>query len=211
MVRRPTRTKRCHIGRDTPNANSEGAWRFLRPYVEQAQATVFSRSQYAPAWVNPDRLWVIPPSLDPFSAKNRTLDTGDVEAALGQAGLVQLPTDRGSLAFVRRDGTPGTVRPHTGLVNGSPPLPRDARIVLQVSRWDRLKDMAGVLMGVAGHLDDLPRDVHLLLAGPDVAGVADDPEGAEVLEECRGLWGALPARARRRPRAPGGSATTAAR
>ncbi|HEU5485227.1 MAG TPA: hypothetical protein VFU98_09990, partial [Microlunatus sp.] len=47
---------RCHIGRDTPNENSEVAWQFLRPYVEQAQATVFSRSQYAPAWLNRDSL-----------------------------------------------------------------------------------------------------------------------------------------------------------
>ena len=31
-----------------------------------------------------------------------------------------------------------------------------------------------------------------MLAGPDVAGVSDDPEGAEVLRECRGLWEALP-------------------
>lgn len=189
---------RCHIGRDTPNANSEAAWQFLRPYVEQAQATVFSRSEYAPAWLNRASLWIIPPSLDPFSAKNRTLDTGDVEASLGRAGLVQLPTDRGSLAFVRRDGTPGTVRPHTGLVNGSPPLPRDARIVLQVSRWDRLKDMAGVLTGFANHLARFPDDVHLMLVGPDVTGVSDDPEGAEVLAECMDIWRAQPAEAQHR-------------
>jgi trehalose synthase len=189
---------RCHIGRDTPNANSEAAWQFLRPYVEQAQATVFSRSEYAPAWLNRDSLWIIPPSLDPFSAKNRTLDAGDVAASLGQAGLVQLPIDRGSLAFVRRDGTPGAVRRHTGLVNGSPPLPRDARIVLQVSRWDRLKDMAGVLTGFANHLARFPDDVHLMLVGPDVTGVSDDPEGAEVLAECMDIWRAQPAGAQHR-------------
>jgi trehalose synthase len=90
------------------------------------------------------------------------------------------------------------VRPHTGLVNGSPPLPRDARIVLQVSRWDRLKDMAGVLTGFADHLARFPDDVHLMLAGPDVTGVSDDPEGAEVLEECMDIWRALPAQAQRR-------------
>jgi trehalose synthase len=189
---------RCHIGRDTPNANSEAAWDFLRPYVEQAEAVVFSRREYAPAWVSPDRLWVIPPSLDPFSAKNRALDTADVEASLAQAGLVGAPTARGSLAFVRRDGTPGTVRRHTDLVNHSGPLPRDARIVLQVSRWDRLKDMAGVLTGFATHLPRFADDVHLMLVGPDVTGVSDDPEGAEVLEECTDIWRAQPAEAQRR-------------
>src|SRR4029077_14349571 len=33
---------------------------------------------------------------------------------------------------------------------------------------------------------------HLLLAGPDVAGVTDDPEGQEVLAECTALWESLP-------------------
>jgi trehalose synthase len=37
-----------------------------------------------------------------------------------------------------------------------------------------------------------------MLVGPDVKGVSDDPEGAEVLEECRGLWEALPADRRSR-------------
>ena len=32
------------------------------------------------------------------------------------------------------------------------------------------------------------RAAHLLLAGPVVTGVADDPEGAEVLEECDAVW-----------------------
>ena len=58
--------------------------------------------------------------------------------------------------------------------------------MLQVSRWDHLKDMAGVLTGFAGHLGDLPRDRPPAARGPDVAGVSDDPEGAEVLQECRG-------------------------
>ena len=34
----------------------------------------------------------------------------------------------------------------------------------------------------------LPEDAHLMLVGPDVSGVSDDPEGAEVLVECRDQW-----------------------
>jgi trehalose synthase len=90
------------------------------------------------------------------------------------------------------------VRRHTGLVNGHGPLPPNARIVLQVSRWDRLKDMAGVLTGFADHLARFPDDVHLMLLGPDVTGVGDDPEGAEVLEECTDIWRAQPPQARHR-------------
>jgi trehalose synthase len=38
-----------------------------------------------------------------------------------------------------------------------------------------------------------PQDrTHLMLAGPSVSGVTDDPEGAAVLEECREQWRALP-------------------
>ncbi len=72
----------------------------------------------------------------------------------------------------------------------------DAKLVTQVSRWDRLKDPAGVLRGFCEHVDD--RDAHLMLAGPSVGAVADDPEGAEVLGEVRAQWGALEPDVRRR-------------
>jgi trehalose synthase len=71
-------------------------------------------------------------------------------------------------------------------------------VVLQVSRWDRLKDMQGVLTGFARQLDQMPETAHLMLVGPDVSGVADDPEGAEVFEECMAAWRVLPAPARNR-------------
>ena len=189
---------RCHVGKDDPDELTDRGWGFLRPHLESAEAFVFSRPQYAPAWVPRDRLSIIPPSLDPFSAKNADLSPADVDAALNQAGLVDTVLDHGSLEFTRRDGTSGRVRPHTGLVVDGSPVERGARIVLQVSRWDRLKDMAGVLRGFADHLEDLPADAHLVLAGPEVAGVGDDPEGAQVLDECRALWRALPVAAQQR-------------
>jgi trehalose synthase len=161
---------RCHVGLDEHNAWTREAWGFLHELVEPAQACIFSRESFAPDWV--DRRWlrVIPPSLDPFSPKNTDLDDGEVERLVHREGLV---------------------------VEGAP-LPRDGRVVLQVSRWDRLKDMAGVLDAFAEHLDELPPDVHLVLAGPETTGVADDPEAAEVLAECRTRWRALPARVRDR-------------
>src|SRR4029079_19598132 len=39
---------------------------------------------------------------------------------------------------------------------------------------------------------------HLVLAGPDVTAVSDDPEGAEVLAEVDAGWRAQPRRTRRR-------------
>ncbi|MGZ4435990.1 MAG: glycosyltransferase [Nocardioidaceae bacterium] len=189
---------RCHVGLDSANVHTDLGWEFLRPYVEHAEAVVFSRKTYAPAWVDPARLREIPPSLDPFSTKNHELTPDDVRATLRRAGLVRLPRDGGRLAFVRRDGSAGTVRRHTGLVPEGGPLPPRARMVLQVSRWDRLKDMTGVMAGFAAAIPKLPGDVHLMLVGPEVDGVGDDPEGAGVLAECRALWHAQPAAVRAR-------------
>ena len=183
---------RCHVGRDERNELTEAGWSFLREFVGGAEAFVFSRSEFTPSWVPDDRLFVIPPSLDPFSAKNAPLDDVEVAATLVMTGLVDAGGKRPSaVSFAHRDGSRGTLRAHSGLLLDGSPLPAYARIVLQVSRWDRLKDMAGVLSGFAEHVESLPDDVHLLLAGPDVDGVGDDPEGAQVLDECRALWRSL--------------------
>jgi trehalose synthase len=189
---------RCHIGRDTPTELTEVGWNFLEPYVSQADATIFSREAYGPRWLDRRRSRIIPPSLDPFSTKNVKLPLADVDATLRYAGLVARPGEQGSLAFGRRDGSSGTVRAHGNLVVAGDTVPGDVRVVVQISRWDRLKDMAGVLTAFATSLSRLPSDIHLMLVGPDVLGVSDDPEGAEVLFECVDLWKTLPIQARQR-------------
>ena len=45
---------------------------------------------------------------------------------------------------------------------------------------------------------DGPPDAHLMLVGPDVSGVTDDPEGSEVLADCRALWKTVPESIRNR-------------
>jgi trehalose synthase len=51
--------------------------------------------------------------------------------------------------------------------------------------------MQGVMKGFAeGVVGRVP--ANLALVGPSVAGVADDPEGAEVLQECTDAWHRLP-------------------
>jgi trehalose synthase len=190
---------RCHIGRETGDEHTDLGWGFLRPDVEAAQATVWSRRQYPPPWVDQRTAWVIPPSVDPFTAKNVDLSARDVRAILLRSGILVNGGSRPPAGFPRRDGSAGEVRPHEGLLADGAPPPASARLVVQVSRWDRLKDMVGVLEGFAraerAGLDD---DVHLVLAGPAVAGVSDDPEGAEVLAECQAAWEELPEDLRRR-------------
>ncbi len=183
---------RCHIGRDTTNDLTDIGWAFLRPHIERADAFVFSRREYVPDWVDQQRLVVIPPSIDPFSAKNRDLDPETVSAVLATVGLVSDANPGGPVSFERRDGTVGTVRRHVGVIADGPPPPAAARLVVQVSRWDRLKDMGGVLTAFVTVVKNGPDDAHLVLAGPDVSGVADDPEGAAIFAECREQWSDLP-------------------
>jgi trehalose synthase len=78
-------------------------------------------------------------------------------------------------------------------------------IVTQVSRWDRLKGFLPLLRAfaslkqstytTAGSTDPLQRRrldiVRLVLAGPDPAGVSDDPEATDVLDELRAAYAAL--------------------
>jgi len=67
----------------------------------------------------------------------------------------------------------------------------DDPVVVQVSRWDRLKDMIGVMRGFAEHLAP-KRPEWLILAGSSVEGVTDDPEGAIVYSETLARWQSLP-------------------
>ena len=193
---------RCHVGRDRPNDVTDAGWEFLRPYVRHAQGLVFSRRAYAPQWVDGELLAVIPPSIDPLALKNMALAPEQVTAILARAGLVADGRREGRVDFLRRDGTPGTVRSHRssgGLLLGTDPPPPTVPLVVQVSRWDRLKDMAGVMEGFVRAVDeDDLNGAHLMLAGPEVSGVADDPEGAEVLGDCREEWRHLPAEVRGR-------------
>lgn len=177
---------RCHIGIDDPNARARGAWEFLRPYVEPANAYVFSRDAFVWDWLDPERLWIVPPSIDAFSPKNQDLDPRQVAAILGTIGLGPPATD--APTFARLDGSPERVD-RDARFDQDTLLPEDVPVVAQVSRWDSLKDPAGVLTGFAGHMRH--PETHLVLAGPEVSAVSDDPEGAKVLAEVRALRASL--------------------
>jgi trehalose synthase len=179
---------RCHVGLDHPNARARAAWEFLRPYVEQADAYVFSRRAFAWKGLEQEKLWLVAPSIDAFSAKNQEMEPAAVRAILAKIGLA----DDGGRApvFDRQDGSKGRVD-RAGDLDQHGPVPDDAPLVTQVSRWDRLKDPSGVLRSFAEH--GRHPSAHLLLAGPSVAEVADDPEGADVLSEVRAQRAALPA------------------
>jgi trehalose synthase len=185
---------RCHIGVDEPGELARGAWDFMRRYIADADADVFSRERFAWEGLDEERIWIIPPSIDPFSPKNRDLDPEAVRAILAAAGIQRADHARDAL-FQRFDGSQARVGRRADLVQDDP-VPEDAPLVSQVSRWDRLKDPVGVLRSFAEYVE--ADGAHLLLAGPSVAGVPDDPEGAAVLSEVRARREELPAEKRAR-------------
>jgi hypothetical protein len=132
---------RCHVGIDSPSALARRAWSFLRPYVEPADACVFSREAFIWEGLDRARIELIAPVIDAFSAKNQELDDHAVSAILHVAGLNDNGGVRGDPTFLRLDDSPGAVHRPAKLVEERA-LRADDPMVLQVSRWDRLKDPA---------------------------------------------------------------------
>jgi trehalose synthase len=186
---------RCHIGHDCHDAETDAGWAFLHAYLKDVPYAVFSRSAYAPSWLEPTRTVVLAPTIDPFSAKNQPMAEGTVRAILCQVGLIDGSgaPDKSECVFVRDDGSPGRVDREAEVIRMGRPPAWDAPLVVQVSRWDPIKDPIGVLHGFARN----PFGSELVLAGPDVKAVEDDPEDARVFGELENAWRALPYSIRR--------------
>jgi trehalose synthase len=180
---------RCHVGADLTNHWTEEAWAFLRPYLDRCRELVFSRSSFAPDWIREEERAVVAPSIDPFSPKNRRMST---------RGVLERITRLGLLAGTDDARPPGSAGRRAGRVRtAAPELSASTPLVVQISRWDRLKDMGGVLEAFATSVA-LRNEAHLALVGPEVDGVADDPESAEILAECMAAWEGLPPTVRKR-------------
>jgi trehalose synthase len=191
---------RCHIGHEEPNEHAEAAWRFLLPYIEPGHAFVFSRPEYVPPELPEKRTAIIRPSIDAFSAKNQELGEDTIRTILVHTGLIEGPLpDQPSYRFQRADGSPDRVVRQADIVRSGRATPWDVPLVVQISRWDPLKDMKGAMCGFAQLVDgNTPAGAELLLAGPNGNAVADDPEGPAVFGEVLNAWYQLPAEARAR-------------
>jgi trehalose synthase len=188
---------RCHVGIDTADAVTRSAWAFLRDYVRQADAYVFSRRQYVWDELEPDKTVLIAPSIDAFSPKNQDLSAGQVAGILAAAGLQEDGAGPGvDPWFIRMDTSPGRVERRAEADEVRRLRPDDV-MVLQVSRWDRLKDPVGVIHGFVKHVVPCSA-AHLVYAGPAVEAIADDPEGKAVLDDAREYFAALPGWAQER-------------
>ena len=188
---------RCHVGRDTPNEATEIGWSFVRQYLDPVDAFVFTRADFAPDWIDRDRLHVITPSIDPFCTKNAELSPAEARSILQFVGLLGGDGRADLATFRRRDGSPGRVDRRVDILQTGPPPDPATPLVVQLSRWDRIKDMEGVLRAFAEYVDR-SHGAHLMLVGPEVHGVSDDPEGGDVLDECITAWRELPRSSRTR-------------
>jgi len=186
---------RCHVGLDHANDHARQAWDFLRGYVLDAHEFVFSRAGFAWEGLPRDRIAVIRPSIDAFSPKNAEQTRAQSLAILATAGILDHDATEYPM-FTRSDGTPGRVGRRAEILEEEQVDP-EAPVVMQVSRWDQLKDPLGVLGAFAEHVAKQTKS-HLMLVGPSTAAVADDPEGAGVLDAVRAAWHELPSAVRRR-------------
>ncbi len=182
---------RCHVGVDHDNLYTDEAWEFLRPFLYgNVGEYVFTRPSYAPEWVAPDLLRIIKPSIDPLAPKNEELSEAEIVGALSGAGIIEGPGFDG-VTFARSDDTRSPFTMQAEIVRSGQAPAADVPLIVQVSRWDPLKDMAGVMEGFAEYVAPLT-DAHLMLVGPSTAQVADDPEGQAVLDAIIAAWEILP-------------------
>ncbi|MGH2967133.1 MAG: glycosyltransferase, partial [Solirubrobacterales bacterium] len=136
---------------------------------------------------------VIAPCIDPCGTKNRELDDARARAILCRAGLAEHAVGHvAAPVFHRRDGSEGRVGRRCSVRRTGHPGPGGVDpLVVHATRWDRLKDPIGVMESFAGPVLDRV-EARLILAGPPVRAVADDPEAAEVYREVEREWERLP-------------------
>jgi len=78
---------RCHI--DTANPNPQ-AWAMISDYLSLYDALVFTKLEYARKKSH-DRIYQIPPSIDPFSVKNKIIPEAQAREIVGKFVPLDLP------------------------------------------------------------------------------------------------------------------------
>ena len=187
---------RCHIGVDRQTDVTRAAWDFLRPYLAAAHGYVFTRRQYVPSWIPGALTQIIPPSINPLSAKNQQLDPGTVQAILATIGVLDGGPPPAPGRFTRQDGTSADVT-LAAMVTGEGRPGRPTRSSCR-SRAGTGSRTWPVSCSASPSMWQARGDGYLMLVGPDVSKVSDDPEGGLVFAECLAQWQGLPAATRAR-------------
>ncbi|MDJ0362538.1 glycosyltransferase [Rhodococcus sp. H29-C3] len=176
---------RAHNGADRANEHSVRSWEFLRRYIGSAAGLIATTDEFRPPSLDAVPYRSIAPFIDPTAPKNRALTESDVLTRLEHWGIIE------------GNARPARIPPGYELYREGPPPTARTPMIAQISRWDRVKDMAGVIDSFERSIAPYT-DAHLTLAGPEVTGVADDPEAADYLAHCVSRWRQLPREIRRR-------------
>ena len=148
---------RCHIDASRP---FRPVWKFLRSWVQQYDASVFSLAAFTRSLDHPQ--FLIPPSIDPLSDKNRELSVDEVDRR-----VAALSVDRSRPLIVQVSRFDRFKNP-VGLVRAFRRVrKRDScRLVLAGGGADDDPEGAEVLREVLAEVDGDP-DVDVLALAPD--------------------------------------------
>ncbi len=147
---------RCHIDVSQPNKH---VWEFLEPFVAQYDAAIFS----APAFSHqlPIRQFLISPSIDPLSNKNRELPQQTIDSVLAKYAI---PTDKPIITQVSRFDY---LKDPVGVIQAFEMVRKtiDCRLVLAGGTATDDPESDKVLAEVRDRAGDNP-DIHVLLVPP---------------------------------------------
>jgi trehalose synthase len=87
---------RCHIDTSEPNPQT---WGFLRPFLRDYDAAIFTMQQFAPPDMPVGKIVIIPPAIDPASPKNLTLPPDTARRVIEWLGV---RTDRPLVTQISR-------------------------------------------------------------------------------------------------------------
>jgi trehalose synthase len=148
---------RCHIDASRPQLP---VWRMLREVVKQYDASVFSMDRFAQNLPHPQ--YLIHPSIDPLSEKNRELTPAEIQAVLDRLGI---PRDKPIILQVSRFDT---FKDPLGVIQAFRLVQRHTPCRLILAGGEATDDPEGaevyarVVEAAAGD-----HDIHLLMLPPD--------------------------------------------
>jgi len=75
---------RCHIDTTAPNQN---VWNFIKRLLEKYQYFVFSLKDFVSSEISSKRVFIIPPAINPLTAKNKPISLSTAKYILNEIGV----------------------------------------------------------------------------------------------------------------------------
>jgi len=150
---------RCHIDMSHPNPQ---VWRFLKPFVEQYDAAIFSSPLFSPELnIAQYRFY---PAIDPLADKNRDLDAVYIDRVLMQYGI---PRDRPIVTQISRYDP---WKDPVGVIQAFKMARKyvDCRLLLVGDKAADDPESEKILEKVRAEAGNDP-DIHILLFSPSIA------------------------------------------